>query len=500
MINDKFNEEALKASNEKRRIHGVPEMKYSSDLAKSAQEWADEMAATDELEHSETDNGENIAMIGCGPDFKYTGDIPVAQWYSEIGDYNFEEGENQMQSGHFSQMVWKITTHCGFGCALSTKTGSWYGCGHYDPPGNFDDEWQENIPPPAGYVKGVQPRADFVMPKAEGGKKKEENKENNVPSVDKKDDKKESKGKEESKSSKKEESSSEFKRKSVSGSSGKDKGKDEPLPQAKSQKDPADKLVHTSKKAKTSADGKKITVFTDTYQTVKGDKYDVVHEEVDGVAAKSDKKETKDSTKPKVTDLLGDDDIKQEKTKKVHAAKPPKREENPYNKPFNEKDLEKKEDDNTFGENMVDFHNNYRKKHGVPALKLNNKLCEMASEISQRMRDNPRVIPQSPNAKYKDENVGMLHHIQLHGAAEASGEDVVNEFYSSKTDYDFNLNDPGRNLRKCSPFTQMVWKDTKEIGVARSFDRSSTGWFVIVYYPAGNIRHQFRDNVFKPNE
>ena len=45
-------------------------------------------------------------------------------------------------------------------------------------------------------------------------------------------------------------------------------------------------------------------------------------------------------------------------------------------------------------------------------------------------------------------------------------------------------------------FSQVVWKDGKEIGVGKAF--SDDGRKVIVvcnYFPAGNVRGQYKDNV-----
>lgn len=46
-------------------------------------------------------------------------------------------------------------------------------------------------------------------------------------------------------------------------------------------------------------------------------------------------------------------------------------------------------------------------------------------------------------------------------------------------------------------FTQVVWKDTKSIGVAMVKNKS--GKFVVVanYYPAGNVQGQYKKNVLK---
>uniref|UniRef100_A0A1I8FRK0 SCP domain-containing protein n=1 Tax=Macrostomum lignano TaxID=282301 RepID=A0A1I8FRK0_9PLAT len=50
---------------------------------------------------------------------EYRGSQCTAQWYSEIEMYDFNGGENQMNCGHFSQVVWKSTKEAGFGKAMA---------------------------------------------------------------------------------------------------------------------------------------------------------------------------------------------------------------------------------------------------------------------------------------------------------------------------------------------------------------------------------------------
>lgn len=47
-------------------------------------------------------------------------------------------------------------------------------------------------------------------------------------------------------------------------------------------------------------------------------------------------------------------------------------------------------------------------------------------------------------------------------------------------------------------FTQMVWRDTKEIGVGRAKGKSGQVVIVANYKPRGNIFGQFTANVLRP--
>jgi len=46
-------------------------------------------------------------------------------------------------------------------------------------------------------------------------------------------------------------------------------------------------------------------------------------------------------------------------------------------------------------------------------------------------------------------------------------------------------------------FTQVVWKDSRELGVGRAFSDDEQRVFVVCnYFPAGNIIGRFAQNVF----
>ncbi|CAH8440975.1 unnamed protein product [Schistosoma margrebowiei] len=120
-----FNEECIIEHNRLRALHGCPELILDYELAKDAQKYAEHLASVNELEHcTDTDSGENLAFFTT---------TTVAQ--------------KKDFTGHFTQVVWKSTTTAGFGRAWSKDRHSIYVVGRYDPPGNFSDEFLENVPP-----------------------------------------------------------------------------------------------------------------------------------------------------------------------------------------------------------------------------------------------------------------------------------------------------------------------------------------------------------------
>lgn len=68
-------------------------------------------------------------------------------WYNEVKDYNFNHPGFSMNTGHFTALIWRETQKVGFGLAKG-KSGWYYGVGQYDPSGNWDGQYEKNVPPP----------------------------------------------------------------------------------------------------------------------------------------------------------------------------------------------------------------------------------------------------------------------------------------------------------------------------------------------------------------
>jgi len=110
----------------------VPPVVWSEEVAASAQEWADNLRDTKKcaLMHSDTRYGENLAN-GKGMDAKQA----VKLWESEIGKFRWVPVyEFEIVTGHYSQVVWRKTTHIGCGRAMCGKQAVIV-C-RYTPPGN----------------------------------------------------------------------------------------------------------------------------------------------------------------------------------------------------------------------------------------------------------------------------------------------------------------------------------------------------------------------------
>ncbi|CAF5205084.1 unnamed protein product, partial [Rotaria magnacalcarata] len=75
-----------------------------------------------------------------------TGDRLTKIWYRECErhDFNVDLQENSL---HFSQLVWKGTREVGFGRCQTPDKKHWYGVAVYFPPGNYPNQYMENVQP-----------------------------------------------------------------------------------------------------------------------------------------------------------------------------------------------------------------------------------------------------------------------------------------------------------------------------------------------------------------
>lgn len=134
-------EDLLQAHNKARAEVGVSPVRWSKELAIFAQEWATHLAATQcRLEHRPRSGtwkqtyGENLFMGTAG---YYGVADAVKAWEGEKAYYSGEplNYSNWNDSGHYTQVVWKNTTHVG--CAKVACKGNIIVVCNYDPPGNI---------------------------------------------------------------------------------------------------------------------------------------------------------------------------------------------------------------------------------------------------------------------------------------------------------------------------------------------------------------------------
>lgn len=145
-----FQKECLKAHNEFRHKHGVPPLTLNKEICKISQTWADNLAKRKTLEHSNNnDYGENIFCVSSSdPNLSITGDEPVKSWYEEIKLHKFDEEPKSLESGHFTQVVWKDSRE--LGVAFAKSNGRIVVVANYFPSGNIVGHFVRNVPPLGG--------------------------------------------------------------------------------------------------------------------------------------------------------------------------------------------------------------------------------------------------------------------------------------------------------------------------------------------------------------
>ncbi len=131
------------AHNGYRAQHCAAPLTWSPALARVAQQWANSLRDQGcKFGHSNGKYGENLA---AGTSGTLDANAVVAMWYDEIKHYDFSRGGFSMQTGHFTQVVWKGTTQVGCGRSQCNGMDIWV-C-EYDPPGNWEGQYRENVAP-----------------------------------------------------------------------------------------------------------------------------------------------------------------------------------------------------------------------------------------------------------------------------------------------------------------------------------------------------------------
>ena len=133
----------LEAHNQARARHCAPPLVWSAALAKVAQKWVDGLVRRGcAFDHSGGAYGENLAGGTSGT---LDAAAVVDMWYREKDRYDFRAGAFSMSTGHFTQLVWRGTTRVGCGTATCKGLDLWV-C-NYDPAGNVEGQYRENVLP-----------------------------------------------------------------------------------------------------------------------------------------------------------------------------------------------------------------------------------------------------------------------------------------------------------------------------------------------------------------
>ncbi|CAF4871547.1 unnamed protein product [Pieris macdunnoughi] len=144
-----------------------------------------------------------------------------------------------------------------------------------------------------------------------------------------------------------------------------------------------------------------------------------------------------------------------------------------------------------FENEALDVHNEYRREHGTPPLVLNKDICKVsqkwADELAKKDSMSYSLNPDYGESVYcgwsSDPNVKIR------------ARDCIDRWYSEINEYSFGKEPEVLN---CGHFTQLIWKNTQELGIGCAKSKSGKLYVVANYYPPGNYGEQFVKNVPPP--
>ncbi|XP_055958207.1 Golgi-associated plant pathogenesis-related protein 1 [Patella vulgata] len=141
----------------------------------------------------------------------------------------------------------------------------------------------------------------------------------------------------------------------------------------------------------------------------------------------------------------------------------------------NDEDVRGREEFSNFVKEALQVHNELRAKHGVPPLTINKELCEKAQEWSDHLAKTEQFEHSPDNRRFM-----------------WNGKEATMMWYNEIKDYNFNKQ--GFTMGT-GHFTQVVWKDTKVLGIAKSTGPKGNTIVTANYLPPGNFQGDFEENV-----
>merc|ERR1719235_1465589 len=140
----------------------------------------------------------------------------------------------------------------------------------------------------------------------------------------------------------------------------------------------------------------------------------------------------------------------------------------------------------------LDAHNALREKHGAPPLEWDDTCSQHALAQAQICCDSEQL----EHGNSQEFGEGQNLYMSMGDPAPPSGAKVACESWYSEID-DYSFDDPGFGM-STGHFTQLVWKGTTKVGMAKVVGESqgmTAIWIAANYSPAGNMMGEFEDNV-----
>ncbi|CAF2128841.1 unnamed protein product [Rotaria magnacalcarata] len=149
----------------------------------------------------------------------------------------------------------------------------------------------------------------------------------------------------------------------------------------------------------------------------------------------------------------------------------------------------------TFQNDALKIHNILRARHCVSPLVLDEEMNIRAQIYAEHLaeKDGKLIHSTDRNDRFGENLYAITRKTPITNLA---AEKVVRTWYDEIQFYDYNK--PVYNA-STGHFTQIVWRESKILGVGYASARKGAKMFVVAQYgPAGNHRFKFSTNVLKP--
>lgn len=135
---------------------------------------------------------------------------------------------------------------------------------------------------------------------------------------------------------------------------------------------------------------------------------------------------------------------------------------------------------------LVAAHNRWRAQVGVPGLRWSDKLAGVAQEWADHLKDNGCTMVHSGNGY--GENLYWASPIMWSSGRrefQSKTAQEVTDSWGDEIQYYSYADNSCSGV--CGHYTQVVWKDTKEVGCAMTVCGDKSQIWVCSYHPAGNF-------------
>ncbi len=142
---------------------------------------------------------------------------------------------------------------------------------------------------------------------------------------------------------------------------------------------------------------------------------------------------------------------------------------------------------NPFAIELLEAHNEARDAVGVPRLAWSNRLAREAQEWAQELARQGRMV----HADRSNRN-GAGENLWMGSAGRYSAQTMVDGFIAEQrhfTSGTFPQVSTTGNWRDVGHYTQVIWRDTREVGCAVA-PGEHYDFLVCRYFPAGNVYNQ----------